>query len=76
MEDEVQRDEDDEAIQSKALPWRRSEEESEERPKLQEEFKPWIMPYESSPSNTVTGKIRFPFVQIPKKSTYCLDLIE
>ena len=73
MEDEVQRDEDDEAIQSKALPWRRSEEESEERPKLQEEFKPWIMPYESSPSNTVTGKIRF---CSDTKKEYCLDLIE
>ena len=67
MEDEVQRDEDDEAIQSKALPWRRSEEESEERPKLQEEFKPWIMPYESSPSNTVTGKILFFLFRIGKR---------
>ena len=57
IEDEVQRD--DEAIQSKALPWRRSADEAE-RPKLQEEFVPWIMPSTvDSPSNTVTGKLKF-----------------
>jgi len=63
IEDEVQRD--DEAIQSKALPWRRSADEAE-RPKLQEEFVPWIMPSTvDSPSNTVTDTNRRSSDEIP-----------
>ena len=51
-------DEIDEAIQAKALPWRRDE--KEQSPKAQEEFPPWInnkdyLPY-ASPTNTLMGK--------------------
>ena len=50
----------DEAIQSKALPWRREDDMGEGYSKIQEEFPPWIKnqdsPYES-PTNTLMGKI-------------------
>jgi len=48
----------DEAIQSKALPWRREDDMGEGYSKIQEEFPPWIKnqdsPYES-PTNTLMG---------------------
>ena len=50
----------DEAIQSKALPWRREDDMGEGYSKIQEEFPPWIKntdsPYES-PTNTLMGKV-------------------
>ena len=50
----------DEAIQSKALPWRREDEIGPGYSKVQEEFPPWInnkdyLPY-ASPTNTLMGK--------------------
>lgn len=56
-------DEIDEAIQAKALPWRRDE--KEQSPKAQEEFPPWInnkdyLPY-ASPTNTLMGKKKMLF---------------
>ena len=52
----------EEAIQAKALPWRRGEVSEEVHPKVQEEFPPWInnkeyLPY-ASPTNTLLGKYR------------------
>ena len=49
----------DEAIQSKALPWRREDEIGPGYSKVQEEFPPWInnkdyLPY-ASPTNTLMG---------------------
>jgi len=49
----------DEAIQSKALPWRREDESGPGYSKVQEEFPPWInnkdyLPYDS-PTNTLIG---------------------
>ncbi len=55
----------EEAIQVKALPWRRGEDEAgnQQPPKVQEEFPPWInnkdyLAYDS-PSNTLMGKQRW-----------------
>lgn len=55
----------EEAIQAKALPWRREEGEADTSvPKVQDEFPPWIknkdyLSYDS-PSNTLMGNYYYP----------------
>ena len=66
----------DEAIQSKALPWRREDDMGEGYSKIQEEFPPWIKntdsPYES-PTNTLMGKIFLGYTT-PRAHIYCTTL--